>query len=122
MEDKRRFTRIVFSAPVRVSIGDKTHHSTLIDVSLKGVLIARTPDLGEIETKACHLKFCLNESDIEIEMDGHIAHVEDTQIGITCDKIDIQSVSHLKRLVELNVGSAELLDRNLASMTHLGPN
>lgn len=120
MEDKRRFTRIVFSAPATLCVDNKNYATTLVDVSLKGALVARVADEFGAETsktKPCQLTFKLIGSEVEIVLEGHIAHVEDAYFGITCDKIDIQSASHLKRLVELNVGNAELLDRNLDSLT-----
>ena len=117
MEDKRRFTRIVFSAPAILSIDDKRYETTLVDVSLKGALVARIEGLADNKLSACKLTFNLIGSDVEVALEGHIAHVEESYYGITCDKIDIQSVSHLKRLVELNVGNAELLDRNLDSLS-----
>ena len=46
-------------------------------------------------------------------MKVHKAHERNNCIGLTCDSIDIDSATHLKRLIELNVGSAELLNRNL---------
>ncbi|MDO6718355.1 PilZ domain-containing protein [Psychrosphaera sp. 1_MG-2023] len=121
MEDKRRFTRIVFSAPATLTVNNIDYPTTLVDISLKGALIAQIKGIENLVKETCLLKFCLNESDVEVELTGHITHVEKEHLGIHCDKIDLQSVSHLRRLVELNVGSSELLDRNLNSLTFPNP-
>ena len=45
-----------------------------------------------------------------------VAHIDDKTIGFTCENIDLESISHLKRLVELNLGDKALLHRELASL------
>lgn len=117
MEDKRRFTRIVFSAPATLTVNNIDYPTKLVDISLKGALISQIEGIEKHLKEICQLKFCLNDSDVEVELTGHIAHVEKEYLGVHCEKIDIQSASHLRRLVELNVGSSELLDRNLNSLT-----
>jgi hypothetical protein len=37
-------------------------------------------------------------------MDGTVAHRERTRIGIRWHAIDLESIAHLRRLVELNLG------------------
>jgi hypothetical protein len=43
-------------------------------------------------------------------------HAERGQIGFECEHIDIDSISNLRRLVELNLGDAELLERQLGAL------
>jgi hypothetical protein len=50
-------------------------------------------------------------------MEGSIAHLEGTQVGLRCDSIDIDSLTHLRRLVELNVGDEAILQRELSALT-----
>ena len=47
---------------------------------------------------------------------GAIAHQDENILGLSCEKMDIDSVSHLKRLVELNLGDQDLLERELDSL------
>jgi len=50
-------------------------------------------------------------------MEGHLAHVGDNNtVGIRCESIDLDSISHLRRLVELNLGDPELLNRELSAL------
>ncbi|VAX04921.1 hypothetical protein MNBD_GAMMA20-584, partial [hydrothermal vent metagenome] len=44
-------------------------------------------------------------------------HSENDHIGFRCEHIDLESISHLRRLVELNLGDAKLLDRELSALT-----
>ena len=118
MEEKRRFTRIVFSTPAELKIGNEVYGTSLIDISLNGALVATVSSLDDtISGNPCSLHFDLQGSDVEIEMQGTIVHSEPSSIGIQCEKIDIDSVSHLRRLIELNVGSADLLERELETLS-----
>jgi hypothetical protein len=118
MEDKRRFTRIIFSTVASLKIGDKAYETSLVDLSLKGALIKSENDLSEYTDKDCTLSFTLPDTEISIELFGFIAHVEKQNIGIACTKMDLESVSHLKRLITLNLGDEDFLNRELASLSY----
>ena len=113
MTDNRRFIRIVFSTPATLSSGNHIWTSELIDLSLKGALMLKPKGWRAETGDQFSLKFMLPGSDIDIRMQVHKAHERDNCIGFSCDSIDIDSATHLKRLIELNVGSAELLYRDL---------
>jgi len=51
-------------------------------------------------------------------MTASVAHIDPTRIGFICEHIDLDSITHLKRLVELNLGDEELLHRELSSLIH----
>ncbi|NVK23600.1 MAG: PilZ domain-containing protein [Gammaproteobacteria bacterium] len=116
MEDKRRFHRIFFSTPVSIQVGGKLYSSELIDLSLNGALIKQTGSLALKSNDVCNLNFKLENSEVYIDMTGVVAHVEPNTVGIQLDKIDIESVSHLKRLITLNIGDEELLHRDLENL------
>lgn len=118
MEEKRRFTRIVFTTPASLEVSGDMFPSKLIDLSLKGALIEVATTAGLEVGAGCNLSFALGDANINIEFDGEITHIEDTTIGIVCKKMELDSASHLKRLIELNVGSEDLLHRNLENLSH----
>jgi hypothetical protein len=49
-------------------------------------------------------------------MQTRVAHVEGPQAGLLCISIDIDSVTHLRRLLELNLGDPALLERELSAL------
>jgi hypothetical protein len=51
-------------------------------------------------------------------MRGKISHVEADHLGIESTGIDIESITHLRRLMELNLGDSSILDRELAALYH----
>jgi hypothetical protein len=46
-------------------------------------------------------------------------HSERAQVGFECEYIDLDSISNLRRLVELNLGDSVLLERQLGSLGSL---
>jgi hypothetical protein len=49
-------------------------------------------------------------------MVGHLVHHKDGHLGFRCDNIDLDSVTHLKRMVELNLGNEDVLERELGEL------
>jgi len=56
---------------------------------------------------------------VNIQMEVHVAHSHDTFIGFECEHIDLDSMIHLRRVLELNLGDPMLLERELNEMIHL---
>jgi hypothetical protein len=115
-QDKRHFTRITFDSPVYLSKDAANWQSELVDISLNGVLIDRPANWQGSVGDLFKLTLDLNESDIEIRMEVEVAHMESNHIGFHCKHIDLDSITHLRRLVELNVGNTEILNRELSAL------
>lgn len=116
MNEKRRFSRIPFDAEARITGPGVDVTTQLLDISLKGVLIAR-PDNWQGKTGQRYtLELTLGSSGTVISMDIEIMHEEAARIGGQCTHIDLESISHLRRLVELNLGDEGILDRELHAL------
>ncbi|MBE0387026.1 hypothetical protein PLUTE_a2068 [Pseudoalteromonas luteoviolacea DSM 6061] len=50
-------------------------------------------------------------------MEVEIRHIEEAHLGLHCAQIDLDSVTHLKRLIELNIGDDDILHRELENLT-----
>lgn len=115
--DRRHFSRIPFDAAVRVTGVSGTWDSLLIDLSLNGALIARPSDWRAERGERCTLSMSLG-GDIDIRMEAVVAHTDTQRVGLQCSHIDLDSIAHLRRLLELNLGDSRLLDRELAALGH----
>ena len=115
-QNKRQFTRIIFDSPVYLSNKTASWQSELLDISLNGVLIERPVDWNATVGDIFKLTLDLNNSDIEIRMEVEVAHMENNHVGLHCKHIDLDSITHLRRLVELNVGNADILNRELSAL------
>ena len=119
--EKRHFSRIPFQAQVHITHtnADGTLESwdtSLMDISLNGALVAQ-PDNWQSSASGKYLMALdLPNSSVEIKMEVTIAHIGDGRIGLQCQHIDLDSITHLRRLVELNLGNTSLLNRQLGSL------
>lgn len=116
MIERRRFFRVVYSTPAQLRQGEQIWSTTLLDLSLQGALLNRPVDWTEQTKGLFTLSFKLADSDIEISMEVESTHLDEQKLGVYCHHIDIDSASHLRRLIELNVGDTELLLRELAHL------
>ncbi len=114
-EEQRRFTRVPFDASAVLNKEGREWTCDLIDLSLKGALIHKPRDWSGQAGEDYQLTLVLNE-DVSIRMDVCVAHIEDEHIGLFCKDIDLDSITHLRRLVELNLGDAGLLERELMAL------
>jgi hypothetical protein len=116
--DHRHFQRIPFDAQVTINGDDGTWSSELIDSSLKGALVGRPNDWHAETGRPFELSIQLAPG-VTIGMQASVAHSEADHVGFRCDHIDVESISHLCRLVELNTGEPELVHRELNALTRL---
>lgn len=116
-EQKRQFTRIPFDADIRlVKQSGEAWDSRLYDISLKGALIAVPNNWQGNLGDEFLLEVFLAGEEIKIDMNVSIAHIEDGRVGFHCEFIDIDSISHLHRLMELNLGDEAQLEREISEM------
>lgn len=117
--ERRNFTRIEFASRVELQNSGRRLQSELLDISLKGALISRPEDWqGAPGTEGC-LIIRLGSDDDVIEMQGLAVHVDDERIGWKCTSIDLDSITHLRRLIEYNLGDTEVLHREIGELIQL---
>jgi len=116
MTEHRRFARIRFSAIAALTCGAAHHEVQVTDLSLKGALLRFFTDTPVRVGDECVLEIPLDESPARIRMEGDIRHVELGRAGMRCATIDIDSITHVRRLVELELKDPELLDRELQAL------
>ena len=116
VDERRRFSRITFHRPAELDLRRAQVKGELLDVSLKGALV-QVPHGSDAEVgQPCALVIRLDAGDAAIRMAGVVAHRRGTLLGFRCDAIDLESIAHLRRLVELNLGDEALLHRELAAL------
>ncbi len=115
-DERRRFSRIAFHRPATLELPEERATCELLDVSLKGALVEAPATFSGTVGQGCALTIRLDAGDAFVRMDGTIAHRRGTQVGIRCTGIDLDSIAHLRRIVELNLGDEELLHRELSAL------
>lgn len=114
--DRRRFHRVLFDAPTRVITPHQEFITRLADISLNGALLIRPDDWSVDQGAQVDLVVLLDDGETRIRMHARVAHIARDSIGLNCLHIDMESISHLRRLVELNLGDSSLLERELRAL------
>jgi hypothetical protein len=117
MENKRQFTRILFSIDAKLQFGDRQYQVNIHDISLNGVLVSAPKNPELLKNAIGTLNFSLADGDANVEMHIAVVHIEQEEIGLQCNAIDIESVGHLRRLVELNLGDEAQLNKELSQLS-----
>jgi hypothetical protein len=116
-QDRRQFWRAHFHSPVQLVLHGQAKAADLFDISLKGALVKGPENWAGRIGDRCQLRLNLGLQ-ATISMSATVMHLAGRRIGLHCDNIDIDSVTHLRRLVELNAGDPGLLDRELTALLH----
>ena len=115
-DERRRFSRIAFHRPAELDVRVGQAACEVLDVSLKGALVEVPPTFRVHLGQPCTLVIRLDAGDARIRMEGEVVHREGAQVGVRCVEIDLESISHLRRLVELNIGDEDVLHRELSAL------
>jgi hypothetical protein len=117
MENRRQFSRILFSINAILEVEQQDYPVTIHDISLNGALINMPSANNSLKGKLGLLHFDLANGESVVEMHIAIVHEVNDEIGLQCNAIDIDSVTHLRRLVELNLGDESQLHKELSQLS-----
>lgn len=117
--ERRQYLRSVFHAPVRLGLAGHESQAYLHDISLKGALVEVSAGWGGHVGDTCLLRLAL-APDTVIRMETTVAHIEGRHVGLRCVHIDLDSMTHLRQLVERNADDPALLERELALLVAQG--
>lgn len=114
-DERRHYQRVDFDAEVIIDHGGASWVCHLIDISLKGLLVEFPDDVVANTDGIYNMEFRLG-ADAAINMHVKAKHVEDRLVGLEWNDIDLESFTHLRRLLELNLPSPEEMHRELSEL------
>ncbi len=119
-DERRQFSRVNFEAKVLLSQGDALITTEVQDISLNGLLI-KTPKHYHLRSDLpCRAKILLADN-IHIEMQVTLVHSSDSCLGLHCTSIDMESITHLRSLIEANIQDPNACERVLAELVKAMP-
>ncbi|MBC6904012.1 PilZ domain-containing protein [Saccharophagus sp. K07] len=113
--ERRNFSRIPFDGDVRLLQEGKQYQAQLQDISVNGVLISTPADYHLRTDIPCTLQVTLAD-DVIITMQVTLVHSSSAFLGFHCTSIDMDSMVHLRRLIEINLGEPGAAERVLAEL------
>ncbi len=123
VNNKRRFQRIPFDAQVRLKLTNKSTESIITgllnDISLKGALIAVADSMPALNVgQTGELTIIPDQGDIQMVLTVEVAYqlTDSLLYGFNVLSFDVDSASHLRRLIEVNLGDESSLKRELGNL------
>jgi len=113
MSEKRLFGRVSFATDAHLELSGKRLEGQLLDISLKGALVCVQPPVEIASGTACHMVVDLSGSDISLDFNAEAVHFHNDCIGFKFTSSDPDSFAHLRRLLELNTGDPDQVEREL---------
>ena len=117
--ERRHFSRTPFHAEIVMQSGNEEWTANILDISLKGMLVEPPGNLDIDTSKPCAIALFLAD-DVTISARVRIKHVGDSHWGLEYMEIEKDSLAHLHRLLEHNLKSADLINRELSELGHGG--
>jgi len=113
--EQRRFSRIPLHCPgVFQSSGRKTR-CEVVDVSLRGVRLQVPADTVAEEGQLCVAILQLDSGAATLRMRGAVAHRSGEVLAVRCHEMDLDSLAHLRRILELNLARSGWCSRSSQS-------
>lgn len=117
--ERRHFQRVAFVTTAllveHVGALGAVRRGDICDMSLNGVLFqAHDGWRGELNERY-QLRLELSD-DVWICMDVTIVHLEGARMGLRCDQIDLDSITALRRVLELNADDEEEIEREMDAL------
>jgi hypothetical protein len=112
---QRRYSRFPLEGSVRIYSGSAMWHANLIDLSIRGALVTRPEGFQASPASRFRLDLRLEGGPI-IGMAVSLSRLEPQALAFNCERIDLDSFLRLKRTIELNLGNASLLSRELEAL------
>jgi c-di-GMP-binding flagellar brake protein YcgR len=113
MDDRRSFQRVPFTTDAEILCNNRKYKGELLDISFKGALILGTGHIPIESGSRCDLTIHLLETEITMNFEAELVHRQDNNLGFQFISVDTETASHLRRLLELNIGSSEEINKEI---------
>jgi len=111
MSEQRNFRRLNFQTEADISVADQRMTCELVDLALQGALFKSEQNLPVTIGSSYALTISLPASDLTMEFNGELIHQRGHFYGFLFLSEDAETMGHLRRLLELNFGDGEEVDR-----------
>lgn len=111
----RHFRRIPFAAEVTLKAEQETYMGQLLDVALKGAMIGTDTALPFELGAKCSLCIVLPGTPISLEFQAELVHSEELCYGFKFISENLETLTHLRKMIELNTGDAEATRSELSA-------
>jgi len=111
----RHFRRIPFEAEVTVTSCQDVWTGELLDVAMKGAMVGTGTSLPLSLGDNCRLSIFLPGAPISLDFETELVHSEEGCYGFKFVSENLETLTHLRKLIELNTGDAEATRSELSA-------
>ena len=104
---KRRFRRVPFETEVRLSVDGHDRSCRLLDIALQGALLESATPLALPLGIMADIAVPLPGSAIILSFQAVLVHQQHTHLGFKFLHEDLDTLTHLRTLLELNTGDPD---------------
>lgn len=120
LSDRRRYPRFPFHSRARLLLDDLEFNGTLVDISLAGALLALDQPLVLSPGAECRLAIYRCRWNPAESIGGLAVYSADHLLGMMFPEIGGAAESELRLLIEMNLASPRLLERDLPALLRSG--
>ncbi len=111
--NNRRFHRVNFKTHGYIRLDGNDYPFDLVNISLKGILLHSNDDFFQ-KGETYDLRIKLLASNVEIQTLAVLVHEKKKDKGFFFKEIDLDSMIHLRRLLELNGANGNEVEKELS--------
>lgn len=115
-DERRQYQRVEFDANAILYKDDQLFECQIIDLSIHGVLLRPEGIINSSMSDLYELRIPLDTENNFIHMALRLTHKHPSNLGFVCENLDIDSITHLRKIVELNSGDPSILNRDFATL------
>ncbi|MFO7766067.1 MAG: PilZ domain-containing protein [Pelovirga sp.] len=111
MTEMRNYRRIPFHTSAALLYDDRQLECELVEIALRGTLLETVEDVALHVGDRARVQIELPNSELKLTFGVELIHQQNNQYGFLFVDADDESLAHLRRLLELNLGDGEQVDR-----------
>lgn len=111
MNDQRSFRRINFTTEADILLDNQAVRCTLVDLALQGALFSASNPLPVEIGEHYQLIIRLPASNLTLQFTAELIHQHGLFYGFIFRAEDSDTMGHLRRLLELNIGDSNETER-----------
>lgn len=117
-QERRKFSRVVLDWPVEIHHQDKSWPALLVDLSFRGVLL-NCENMSLDQDAKVHLHIHIPQSLLDLDLVAHVVRSCGPIYALRLDAMGIDSMSEVRRVIELNLGDDSLLQREMEQLLEI---
>ena len=103
----RKFSRVRFNVGATISIADRQFQGAVENLSMTGMFLVTGEQLSDGETADITIVLTGTHPEIAVNFTGIVTRITPEGVGLTFDKMDLDSYMHLKNIISYNIDDAE---------------